>query len=204
MKVLLINGSPRKNGNTHIALSEISRQLEKQGFESEIVWIGVKAVQGCIACYKCISKGECTFNDILYQSVREKLKESDALIVGSPTYYGGPNGSLCALLDRLFFSCKQDLVNKVWASVVVCRRGGASTAFQRLNMYADMSNMIHATSQYWNIAYGCSPEETHHDVEGLQIMRTLANNVVWLLKCTRGKMNEIPEREEYTPDNFIR
>lgn len=204
MKVLLINGSPRKNGNTYIALSEVAKQLEKHGIESEIIWIGVKAVQGCIACYKCVSKGQCAFNDTLYLSVREKLKESDALIVGSPTYYGGPNGSLCALLDRLFFSCKSDIVNKVWASVIVCRRGGASAAFQRLNMYADMSNMIHATSQYWNIAYGCAPEETSQDVEGLQTMRTLADNVSWLLRCTKEKISEIPEREEYTPYHFIR
>lgn len=198
MKVLLINGSPRKNGNTYIALSEIAGQLEKHGIESEIVWIGVKAVQGCIACYKCVTKGQCAFNDTLYLSVREKLKESDALIVGSPTYYGGPNGSLCALLDR------SDVANKVWASVTVCRRGGASAAFQRLNMYADMSNMIHATSQYWNIAYGCSPEETSQDVEGLQTMRTLADNVAWLLRCTKEKICELPEREKYTPYNFIR
>ena len=204
MKVLLINGSPRKNGNTYIALSEISRQLEKHGIESEIVWIGVKAVQGCIACYQCVSKGQCAFNDILYQTVRERLKESDALIVGSPTYYGGPNGSLCALLDRLFFSCKQDLVNKVRSSVAVCRRGGASTTYQRLNMYADMSNMIHATSQYWNIAYGCTPEETRQDIEGLQTMRTLADNVAWLLQCTRGRIDEIPEREKYARYNYIR
>lgn len=196
MKVLLINGSPRKNGNTFLALSEIAQQLKKSGIESEIVWIGVKAVQGCIACYQCVSKGQCAFRDDLYLTVREKLKESDALIVGSPTYYGGPNGSLCALLDRLFLSCKSDLVNKVWASVTVCRRGGASAAFQRLNMYADMSNMIHATSQYWNIAYGCTPEETARDVEGLQTMRTLADNVAWLLQCTKERMRELPEREE--------
>lgn len=114
MKALLINGSPRKNGNTHVALSEVARQLEKYGIESEIVWIGTKAVQGCIACYQCGSLGQCAFKDELYLTVREKLKESDALVVGSPTYYGGPNGSLCALLDRLFLSCKADIVNKVW------------------------------------------------------------------------------------------
>lgn len=204
MKVLLINGSPRKNGNTHTALTEVAKQLEKNGIESEIVWIGVKAVQGCIACYQCLQKGQCAFNDELYLSVREKLKESDALIVGSPTYYGGPNGSLCALLDRVFLSCKTDILNKVWASVVVCRRGGATAAFQRLNMYADMSNMIHATSQYWNIAYGRNPKETAQDTEGMQTMRTLADNVSWLLKCTQDRKDEIPQREEYTPYNFIR
>lgn len=148
MKVLLINGSPRKNGNTYIALSEISRQLEKHGIESEIVWIGVKAVQGCIACYQCVSKGQCAFNDALYQTVRERLKESDALIVGSPTYYGGPNGSLCALLDRLFFSCKQDLVNKVWSSVAVCRRRGASTTFHRDFEFLSVSTLTHQIEEY--------------------------------------------------------
>lgn len=204
MKALLINGSPRKNGNTHVALSEIARQLEKYGIESEIVWIGTKAVQGCIACYQCGSLGHCAFKDELYLTVREKLKESDALIVGSPTYYGGPNGSLCALLDRLFLSCKADIVNKVWASVAVCRRGGASTTFQRLNLYADMSNMVHATSQYWNIAYGRAPEDTKQDSEGLQTMRTLADNVAWLLKCTQSRKDEIPEREAWAPLNYIR
>lgn len=148
MKVLLINGSPRKNGNTYIALSEISRQLEKHGIESEIVWIGVKAVQGCIACYQCVSKGQCAFNDTLYQTVRERLKESDALIVGSPAYYGGPNGSLCALHDRLFFSCKQDLVNKVWSSVAVCRCRGASTTFHRDFEFLSVSTLTHQIEEY--------------------------------------------------------
>lgn len=204
MKALLINGSPRKNGNTHVALTEVARQLEKSGIGSDIIWIGTKAVQGCIACYQCVSAGQCAFKDELYLSVREKLKEANALIVGSPTYYGGPNGSLCALLDRLFLSCKNDIVNKVWASIAVCRRGGASTTFQRLNMYADMSNMIHATSQYWNIAYGADVREVSQDKEGMQTMRTLADNVAWLLKCTQETNNGIPEREVWTPYNFIR
>lgn len=204
MKVLFINGSPRKNGNTQVALAEVARQLQKSGIESETVWIGTKAVQGCIACNQCARTGQCAFKDELYLTVREKLKEADALIVGSPVYYGGPNGSLCALLDRVFYTCKPDLVNKVWASVVVCRRGGATAAFQRLNMYADMSNMIHATSQYWNLVYGCAPQEALQDPEGLQTMRTLADNVVWLLQCTRDRKGELREREPFEPYNFIR
>lgn len=154
MKALLINGSPRQHGNTYIALKEVADRLVENGVETEIYWIGNKPVQGCIACNGCVKKGACIMGDQLYQDVADRLKEADALIVGSPTYFAGPAGSLCALLDRVFYSCAGLLENKVWASLAVCRRGGASAAFQRLNMYADMRNMIHATSQYWNIAYG--------------------------------------------------
>src|SRR5574344_690198 len=167
MKALLINGSPRKEGNTFIALSEVAKQLEKNGIEAEIVWIGNKAVRGCIACNSCKEKGICAFADDVYLKIRETLKESDALIVGSPTYYGGPNGSLCALLDRLFYTAQPMLQNKVYAAVAVARRGGATTTFQRLNMYAMMSNMPIATSQYWNIAYGREAGEKKKNIESL-------------------------------------
>ena len=131
MKVLLINGSPRREGNTFIALSEAARALEAEGVGAEIVSIGTKAVQGCIACGKCAELGRCVFNDALYNEVREKLAGADALVVGSPVYYAGPNGSLCALLDRLFYSCSDRLAYKPAAAVAVCRRGGASATFDR-------------------------------------------------------------------------
>jgi multimeric flavodoxin WrbA len=204
MKALLINGSPNKNGNTNAALEEVARQLNINGVETEIVWIGKQAIHGCIDCGTCKKKGSCVFEDDVYKKVHEALKESDALIVGSPTYYGGPNGTLCSLLDRVFFSCQPNIQNKVWAAIAICRRGGSTAAFQRLNMYADMSNMVQATSQYWNIAFGCSPEEVKQDVEGMQTMRTLANNVSWLIKCTKDRKNEIPEREPWARFNFIR
>ena len=202
MKVLLINGSPHKNGNTRRALEEVSTQLTKNGVESQIISIGAKAVQGCIACGQCKKLGRCVFQDDLYNKVVEALKTADALIVGSPTYYGGPNGSLCALLDRLFYTAQPMLQNKVYAAVAVARRGGATTTFQRLNMYAMMSNMPIATSQYWNIAYGREAGETEQDIEGLQTMRTLANNVTVLMK---GLQNQsMPEREGWSPTSFIR
>lgn len=204
MKALLLNGSPKQNGNTFIALNEVAGILERNGVETEIYWIGNKPVQGCVACNGCVKKGTCVFSDELYKEVTAKLKEADALIVGSPTYFGGPTGSLCALLDRIFYSCASDLENKVWASVIVCRRGGATAAFQRLNMYADMRNMVHATSQYWNIAYGWKKGETADDLEGLQTMRTLADNVAWLIKCMKDSRYKQPEREKWSIYNFIR
>lgn len=204
MKALLINGSPRQHGNTYIALKETADRLEENGIEAEICWIGNKPVHGCISCNACVKKGYCALGDELYLNILAKLKESDALIVGSPTYFGGPTGSLCALLDRIFYSCARELDSKVWASIAVCRRAGASTTFQRLNMYADMRNMIHATSQYWNVAYGWKNGETAEDKEGLQTMRTLADNVSWLIKCVKGQKAELHEREKWEIYNFIR
>ena len=182
MKVLLINGSPRKNGNTSIALAETAKRLEADGIDTETVWIGAKAVQGCIACGKCGELGHCAFNDKLLNDITESLRTANGLIVGSPVYYGGPNGSLCALMDRMFYSALPLLQGKPAAAVVVCRRGGATAAFNRLNMYYMMSNMPVVTSQYWNIVYGQKPGEGAQDAEGLQTMRTLADNMAWMLK----------------------
>ena len=178
MKVLLINGSPRREGNTFIALSEAARALEAEGVGAEIVSIGTKAVQGCIACGKCAELGRCVFNDALYNEVREKLAGADALVVGSPVYYAGPNGSLCALLDRLFYSCSDRLAYKPAAAVAVCRRGGASATFDRLNKYFTIMNMPVVPSQYWNSVHGRLPGEAREDAEGLQTMRVLARNGV--------------------------
>jgi multimeric flavodoxin WrbA len=204
MKVLLINGSPRKEGNTFIALTEVANTLASQGIDTEIIHIGTKAVQGCIACNKCQEKGSCAFKDDLYINVQESLRDADGLIVGSPVYYGGPNGSLCALLDRLFFSATELLEYKPAASVVVCRRGGASSAFDRLNKYFAMNNMPIVPSQYWNSVHGLMPGEASLDAEGLQVMRTLGKNMAWLLNNRKLGAQPVPEAEPWIMTNFIR
>ena len=204
MKILLINGSPRRNGNTHRALSEAASALEAEGVRTEILSIGPKAVQGCTACSKCGELGRCVFEDDLYNTVREKLAEADGLIVGSPTYYAGPNGSLCALLDRVFYSCAPLLRYKPGAAVAVCRRGGASAALDRLNKYFTITNMPLVPSQYWNLAYGLAPGDVEQDGEGLQTMRTLGRNMAWLLKNLNPGTSSAPEAEAYIGTNFIR
>ena len=156
MKVLLINGSPRKNGNTHLALSEVAKALNENGVETEIISIGTKAVQGCIACNRCTELGRCIFKDELYNNIRQKLEEGiDGLVVGSPTYYAGPNGSLCALLDRLFYSSSELMEYKPATAIAVCRRGGASATLDRLNKYFTINHMPVVSSQYWNDAGRC-------------------------------------------------
>lgn len=204
MKVLLINGSPRKEGNTFIALSEVAKSLKDNGVETQIINIGNKAVQGCIACNKCYELGRCVFKDELYNNIRENLKDADGLIVGSPVYYAGPNGSLCAILDRIFYSASELLEYKPAASIAVCRRGGATAAIDRLNKYFTISNMPVVSSQYWNIIHGRLPGEASQDAEGLQTMRTLGKNMAWLLKNLKTGSHPIPEAEDYQPTNFIR
>ena len=204
MKVLLINGSPRKKGNTNLALEEVAKSLGSNGVETQIIGIGAKAVQGCIACNKCAELGRCTFQDDLYNKVREQLKDADGIIVGSPVYYAGPNGSLCALLDRLFYSSTELLEHKPAAAVAVCRRGGASATFDRLNKYFTISNMPVVSSQYWNIVHGLMPGEAAGDAEGLQTMRTLGKNMAWLLKSIKAGPQPLPEEEAFIATNFIR
>lgn len=204
MKVLLINGSPRGKGNTYIALSEVAKTLQANGVETEIVSIGAKAVQGCIACGRCAELGRCVFNDALYNTVREKLETADGIVVGSPVYYAGPNGSLCALLDRLFFSASSLLRYKPAAAVAVCRRGGASATFDRLNKYFMISNMPVVTSQYWNSVHGRLPGEALQDAEGLQTMRTLGNNMAWMLKSLKNGGEPLPEKEPDIMTSFVR
>ena len=202
MKVLLINGSPHAKGNTAIALAEVARQLAKNGIDSETVWIGNKPVRGCIACGKCREKpGACIFNDDVCNSISGKFAEADALIVGSPVYYGQPNG---ALLQRAFFSNGANITGKPAAAVAVCRRGGATASFETLNMPFQMMNMPVVTSQYWNIVYGREAGQAALDAEGLQTMRTLANNMAWLLKATGGKPAPGRGDEPWEPMHFIR
>jgi len=204
MKVLLINGSPRKNGNTFLALSEVASALNKNGVETQIIHIGNKAVQGCIACNKCYELGRCVFKDELYLNIREALESADGLIVGSPVYWAGPNGALCAILDRVFYSCPERLSYKPGSSVVVCRRGGATAALDRLNKYFTISNMPVVPSQYWNEVHGMLPGEAAQDAEGMQIMRTLGKNMAWMLKNLKNGVEGIPEAEPRERTNFIR
>ncbi|MBR4925093.1 MAG: flavodoxin family protein [Prevotella sp.] len=202
-KVLLINGSPRKNGNTFTALSEVAHVLNEQGIETEIAWIGNKAIRGCIACGSCKTKGngQCVFNDDVCNEMIRKMNNVDGLVVGSPTYYGTPNGSVLSLIHRMLFA-GADVENKPAAAVVVCRRGGASAAFQTLQMPFQMKNMPIVTSQYWNIVYGRDEGQAALDTEGMQTMRTLGNNMAWMLKSL--KRDEGPEREQWQPMNYIR
>lgn len=202
MNVLMINGSPRKNGNTALALAEVASALRRNGIESEIVSIGTKAVQGCIACNKCNELGRCVFQDELYDTLLARLASADGLVVGSPTYYAGPNGSLCALLDRLFYSAGELLRYKPAAAVAVCRRGGASATFDRLNKYFTINNMPVVSSQYWNSVHGRLPGEAAQDGEGLQTMRTLGENMAWMLKNLAAAPR--PEREPFIMTSFIR
>ena len=205
MKVLLINGSPREGGNTFTALSEVAKALNEEGIETEIIGIGKRAVQGCIACGMCGRTGRCTFRDDHYFQVMRAVKEGiDGLIVGSPVYYGGPNGSLCALLDRVFYSLGPDLRYKPAASVVVCRRGGASAAFDRLNKYYTILSMPVVSSQYWNMVYGQTPGQAVEDEEGMQTMRTLGRNMAWMIKKLNTREEGHPEPEPQVRTNFIR
>lgn len=204
MKVLLLNGSPRINGNTAIALDEIAGVLESEGVSVVKEWIGNQPVRGCIACGKCKETGCCAFSDELYERLRKALVEGiDGFIVGSPVYYAGPNGSLCAILDRLFYSCGSLMAYKPGASVVVCRRGGASATFDRLNKYFTINNMPLVSSQYWNSVHGRTPGEASTDLEGLQTMRVLARNMVWMIRGLQSQ--PVPEAEPVRQmTNFIR
>lgn len=205
MKVLLINGSPRPQGNTSLALAEVAKQLEKNGIASETVWIGNKPVRGCIACNQCSRKpGACVFDDDVCNSISARFAEADGLIIGSPVYYGQPNGALLAVLQRAFYSNGGAISGKPAAAIAVCRRGGATASFEALNMPFLMLNMPVVASQYWNIVYGLTPGQASLDDEGMQTMRTLANNMAWLLKSTNGKPAPGRGGEPASPMNFIR
>jgi Multimeric flavodoxin WrbA len=206
MKVLLINGSPKKDGCTFTALSEIAARLATHGVESEFFHLGTKPISGCIACFKCREKGACSITTDSVNECREKIIAADALVVGSPVYFAGPNGALCALLDRVFFSGFGCFKFKPAAAVASCRRGGSSASFDRLNKYFTIANMPVVSSQYWNSVHGNTPDEVRQDAEGLQTMRTLADNMAWMLKSfahARGQV-ALPHHEDVLRTNFIR
>lgn len=206
MKVLLINGSPHAEGCTFTALKEVGTALENNGIETELLYLGTKPIAGCIACGSCYKTGHCFANDRVNEIIDE-LDDIDGIVVGSPVYYAGPAGQLTAFLDRLFYAGGGKLRGKPGAAIVSCRRGGSTAAFDRLNKYFTINNMPIVSSQYWNQVHGNTPEEVMQDLEGLQIMRTLGNNMAWLLKCIElGKQHgiTIPDSEKRVATNFIR
>ena len=205
MKVLLINGSPHKNGVTNRILEEVSRPLNEEGIETEIIQVGNQSISGCLACGYCYKNGKCVKDDIV-NVVSEKFKEADGLVIGSPVYYASANGTLISFLDRLYYSSRFDKSMKIGAAVVNCRRGGNSSTFDELNKYFTICNMPVVSSQYWNETHGNTIEEVEQDLEGLQTMRTLGRNMAFLIKSIAlGKEKYgLPEKEKGSRTNFIR
>lgn len=205
MKVLMINGSPHKEGNTYVALHEMEKIFQQENIETEIIHIGHMDIRGCIACGTCKEKGKCVFNDIVNETA-VLFEQCDGLVVASPVYYASANATLVAFLDRLFYSTPFDKTMKVGASVVAARRGGLSSTFDELNKFFTISGMPIASSQYWNSIHGGGQGEASQDAEGLQTMRTLARNMSFLMKSIKlGKeAYGLPEKEAFQRTNFIR
>lgn len=204
MKVLILNGSPRANGNTSLAVKEMEKVFAENGIETESVLLGSKDIRGCIACGSCGKTGKCAIDDIVNE-LAEKFEKADGLVIASPVYYASANATLIACLDRLFYSSHFDKTMKVGASVVCARRGGCSSTFDELNKYFTISNMPIASSQYWNSIHGGAPGEAGLDEEGKQTMRVLARNMSFLMKSIElGKEKfGLPEKEEHLWTNFI-
>lgn len=205
MKVLLLNGSPHEKGSTYTALHEMEKVFQENGIETELIHVGNQAIRGCIACGSCRKTGKCVFDDLVNETA-EKFETADGLVVGSPVYYASANATIEALLDRLFYSSHFDKTMKVGASVVSARRGGLSATFDELNKYFTISGMPVASSQYWNSIHGNNADEAAKDLEGLQIMRTLARNMSFLIKSIQlGKeAYGLPEKEQKINTNYIR
>ena len=205
MKVLMLNGSPRPDGNTAIALDEMDRIFNEENIETEIIRLGNKDIRGCVACNTCSNNGKCIFDDIV-NDIAKKFEKADGLVVASPVYYASANSTLTACLDRLFYSTAFDKSMKVGASVAVARRGGCSATFDQLNKYFTISGMPVASSQYWNSVHGLMPGEAREDEEGLQTMRTLARNMSFLIKSIDLGKKEfgIPKKEDFLATNFIK
>ena len=205
MKVLLLNGSPRSNGNTAIALNEMVKVFEKEGIETELIQVGNLPVRGCVACGSCAKTGKCVFDDIVNE-LAVKFEKCDGLVVGSPVYYAGANATLTAVLTRLFYSTNFDKRMKVGAAVVAARRGGLSSTFDELNKFFTISGMPVASSKYWNSIHGRTPGEAEQDLEGMQVMRVLASNMSFLMKSIElGKEKYgLPEQEKSIATHFIR
>lgn len=205
MKVLILNGSPRANGNTSVAINELVKTFESEGIETEVCHVGNKAVRGCIACRKCAELGRCVFDDVVNE-LAPKFEAADGLIVASPVFYASANATLIACLDRLFFSTHFDKTMKVGASVVVARRGGCSSTFDELNKYFTITGMPIASSLYWNSVHGRESGEAAYDAEGLMNMRILARNMTFLMRSIAlGKEKYgLPQGEPWQPTHFIR
>ena len=205
MKVLLINGSPHANGCTYTALENVAIGLHEKGIETEMIQVGHLDIRGCIACGQCRTLGQCVFNDKVNE-VAKKFEEADGIVVGSPVYYAGPNGTLVSFLNRLFYSTSFSKTMKAGAAVVSCRRGGASSTFDVLNKYFTISQMPIAPSRYWNSVHGNTREEVMQDLEGLFTMRTLGRNMAFLLEAIQNQKEKsgLPEMEPRVATNFIR
>ena len=204
MKVLLVNGSPNKNGCTNEALLEIAKTLQENGMETEIFWIGNKPISGCIGCGQCMKTKKCFIEDKVNEFL-EKAKISDGFIFGTPVHYAGPSGFITSFMDRAFYGKANIYKGKPAACITSCRRAGGLSAFDRLNKYFSYSCMPIVSSNYWNGVFGATKEEVRQDLEGMQTMRILGNNMAWLLKCIEsGKENKIlfPEMEKKVFTNF--
>ena len=204
MKVLILNGSPKNNGNTMTAIKEMVKIFDAEGVDTEVVHIGNKDIRGCISCNSCSKTGRCVFDDVVNE-LSPKFEKADGLVAASPVYYASANATLIACLDRLFYSTHFDKTMKVGASVTVARRGGCSATFDELNKYFTISGMPVASSQYWNSVHGRAPGQATKDLEGLQTMRTLASNMTFLMKSIalgREKYG-LPAKEEHVWTHFI-
>ena len=207
MKVLMVNGRPHEEGCTYTALEEVAKALEKAGVETEIMWLGVDAIAGCIGCAACAKTGKGCFRGDVVNEFIEKAKEADGFIFGTPVHYAAASGALTSFMDRAFYAGGKYMTGKPAAGVVSCRRGGAASTFDQINKYFTINCMPVVSSQYWNQVHGNTPEEVKQDLEGMQTMRTLGNNMAWLLKCiAAGKAAgvDFPEREPAQKTNFIR
>ena len=206
MKVILVNGGPHKDGCTNRALEEISKTLEKNGVETEIFWIGNKAISGCLGCGGCSKTGKCVIDDKVNEFI-DKAKNADGFVFGSPVHFAAISGALSSFMDRVFYGRGNLFSNKVASGIVSCRRGGATAAFDEINKYFFISNMVVVGSQYWNMVHGNTKEQVEEDQEGLQTMRTLGKNMAWILKSIEAGKNtgiDLPEKEEIIRTNFVR
>ena len=206
MKVILVNGSPKENGCTYTALKEVEESLNKNGIETEIFWLGNNPVSGCIGCKSCLKNGKCFMDDKVNEFLA-KVPETDGFVFGTPVHFAASSGMLSSFMDRVFYGRRNLFSNKPASSVASCRRGGATATIDEVNKYFGISNMPIVSSQYWNMVHGNTPEEVRKDEEGMQTMRTLGNNMAWLLKSIEaGKRAgiELPKNEQIISTNFIR
>ncbi len=209
MKVLLVNGSPHEKGCTYTALTEVAKTLNDEGIDTEIFWIGIKPLAGCIACMKCIETGQCAFNDKVNDFLNI-AKDADGFIFGSPVHYAAASGAITSFMDRVFYANllgnRQSFYLKPAAAVISARRAGTTATFDQLNKYFTISEMPIISSRYWNMVHGARPEDVRKDLEGLQTMRILGRNMAWFLKCKEAGTKagvQHPVKEEYIFTNFI-